>query len=180
MVDFNLSANQQAIRVAVRSFATTRLKNARSTYEAAAAKPKAQWADAFRSTQPIYKAAVKGGLIKAQIPQPLGGTGGALIDAALVVEEMYAVETSASLTILGTGLGLTPLVIAGSPDMQQKFLEPFLSGDGSPLASLVFSEPVESANYAAVDGTGFGTVAVDEGDEFVINGEKVRLFVSCW
>lgn len=178
MVDFNLSDHQKAIRNAVRSFAATHLKNARAIYESAAAKPDATWKDGFRSTRPIYEAANKGGLIKAQIPQPLGGTGGELIDATIVVEEMYAVETSASLTILGTGLGLTPLVIAGSSVMQQKFLKPFLAGEGAPLASLVFSEPAGSANYAAVDGSGFGTVAVEEGDELVISGEKVST-LSC-
>jgi len=33
------------------------------------------------------------------MPQPLGGRGGALIDATLVVEELYAVKTTASLTV---------------------------------------------------------------------------------
>ncbi len=109
MIDFELSPQQEAIRGAVRSFAKTHLKKARSLYDPPT--PHAKWEDRFRSTQPIYRAAVEAGLIKAQIPTQLGGTSGALIDAALVVEEMYAVETSTSLTILGTGLGLTPLIV---------------------------------------------------------------------
>jgi nitroalkane oxidase len=169
MVNFDLSPTQHAIRSAVRSFASTHLKTARSTYEAAEPNPAAR----FRSTQPVYAAAVQGGLISAQIPAPLGGTGGALIDAAVVVEEMYAVETSASLTILGTGLGLTPVIMGGeSEEVKKKWLEPFLKGEGTPLASLAFSEPAGSANFAAVDAVGFGTVAVEDGDEFVISGEK--------
>ncbi|KAK4542391.1 hypothetical protein LTR36_006848 [Oleoguttula mirabilis] len=173
MVDFNLSPTQQAIRSAARSFAATHLKTARSIYEAAAAKPDARWEDRFRSTKPIYEAAAQAGLIKAQIPQALGGTGGGLIDAAIVVEELYAVETSASLTILGAGLGLLPLIIAGTPDLHERFLKPFLDGQKAPLASLVFSEPAGSANYADVGGSGLGTVAVQEGEEFVISGEKI-------
>ncbi|EMC91198.1 hypothetical protein BAUCODRAFT_39353 [Baudoinia panamericana UAMH 10762] len=173
MVDFDLSPQQQAIRAGVHAFATTHLKDARKTYEAAVKKPNAEWSDGFRSTQSIYAEAVKAGLIKAQIPERLGGTGGALIDAAIVVEEMYAVETSASSTILGTGLGLSPLLIGGSEEMQRRLLVPFLSGEGSPMASLVFPEPAGSANYAEVGSAGLCTVAVDKGDHFVISGEKI-------
>ncbi|KAK5711957.1 hypothetical protein LTR17_018165 [Elasticomyces elasticus] len=173
MVNFDLSDTQQGVRTAVQSFASTHLRNARSVYETAGTQPHAEWSSRFRSTRPIYRAAVEAGLIKAQVPQPLGGTGGPLLDAALVVEEMYAVETSASLTILGTGLGLTPLFMAGTPELQEKFLKPFLSGEGEPLASLVFSEPAGSANYAEEGGDGFGTVAVEDGEDYLISGEKI-------
>lgn len=49
-------------------------------------------------------------------------------------------ERAASLTIFGTGLGLTPLCLGFKPEFAE-FLTPFLSGVGSPLASLVFTEP---------------------------------------
>lgn len=155
----------------IRAFAQTHLKDARALYDPPVPHPK--WEDRFRSTQSLYSEAVKAGLIKAQIPSALGGLGGPLIDAAIVVEELYAVETSASLTILATGLGLTPLVMAGTPELQKKFFAPFLSGEGTPLASLVFSEPAGSANFAEAGGPGFGTVAKVEGDEYVISGEKI-------
>ncbi|KAK5732959.1 hypothetical protein LTR17_010092 [Elasticomyces elasticus] len=173
MVNFDLSESQQGVRSAVQSFASTHLRNARSTYESAGTQPNAEWSSRFRSTRPIYRAAVEAGLIKAQIPHPLGGNGGPLLEAALVVEEMYAVETSASLTILGTGLGLTPLFMAGTPHLQEQFLKRFLSGEGEPLASLVFSEPAGSANYAEEGGDGFGTVAVEDGEDYLISGEKI-------
>ena len=176
MIDFELSPEQQATRAFIRCFAATHLKNARSLYDPTT--PHAQWEDRFRSTRPIYRAAVEAGLIKAQIPTQLGGAGGALVDSAIVVEEMYAAETSASLTILGTGLGLTPLVMAGTPELHKKFLAPFLSGEGVPMASLVFSEPAGSANYAETGGSGFGTVAREDGDDYIISGEKVSYSAS--
>ena len=171
MIDFQLSPEQLATRNAIRGFARANLQAARSIYEAQGASSSA-WEDRFRSTQPIYAEAVKAGLIKAQIPKELGGAGGPLIEAALVVEEFYAVETSASLTILGTGLGLTPLIMAGSSE-HNRFFEPFLDGTGTPLASLVFSEPGGSANFAEAGASGFETVARLQGDEYIINGEKV-------
>lgn len=173
MIDFELSPEQSAIRNAIRAFADAHLKNARSLYEPQDT-PHANWEARFRSTKPIYEEAVKAGLIQAQIPKHLGGGGGPLIEAALVVEELYAVETSASLSILGTGLGLTPLIMGASAEQQQTFLQPFLNGTGAPLASLVFSEPEGSANFAEIGAPGFQTVAALEGDDYIINGEKVR------
>lgn len=177
MIDFQLSPEQLAMRNAVRGFARANLQTARSIYEAQRASSSA-WEDRFRSTQPIYAEAVKAGLIKAQVPKQLGGAGGPLIEAALVVEEFYAVETSASLTILGTGLGLTPLIMSGSPE-HSKFFKPFLDGTGTPLASLVFSEPGGSANFAEAGASGFETVAQLQGEEYIINGEKVSDLRFC-
>lgn len=171
MISFELTPEQHAIREHIQAFARSHLVNARDLYDAKT--PYAKWEDRFRSTQPLYRKAVEAGLIKAQIPVPLGGMGGALIDSAIVVEEMYAVDTSASLTILGTGLGLTPILMAYNPEQHARFLAPFLSGEGTPMASLVFSEPTGSANFAEAGGPGFGTVARLEGDEYVINGEKI-------
>jgi len=176
MIDFELSPEQAAVRNAIRGFATAHLADARVLYEPQGA-PHLKWEDRFRSTKSIYEEAVKSGLIKAQIPKQLGGGGGPLIEAALVVEELYAVETSASLTILATGLGLTPLIIAGSAEQHQTFLRPFLSGKDAPLASLVFSEPGGSANFTEPGAPGFQTVAEARGDEYIINGEKVRVAI---
>ena len=172
MIDFTLTSEQQAVRQNTRAFARNHLTNARSLYSPSP--PHTKWEDRFRSTKPIYAAAVSAGMIKAQIPAAIGGLGGDLVDAALVVEELYAHETSASLTILGTGLGLTPLILAGTLELQKKFLAPFLTGDGAPMASFVFSEPQGSANFAAPGASGLQTVAVEDGDEYVISGEKVR------
>jgi hypothetical protein len=167
-IDFQLSPSEDGIRKAAAGFAATVLKDAKRTY--------LQYThhyERFQSTRPIYRKAVEAGLIKGQVPPPLGGTGGTLVEAAILVEEMYAVEPAASLTIFATGLGLTPLVLTGKPE-HKEFLEPFLNGQGEPLASLVFSEPGGVANYLEKGAPGLDTIAQQDGDEWVINGEKVR------
>ena len=95
-----------------------------------------------------------------------------MIESAILVEEMYRVEPSASLTIFSTRLGLLPMNLTGKPE-HKEFLEPFLSGQNEPVASLVFSEPEGVANYLEKGAPGLGTVATSDGDEWVINGEKV-------
>ena len=167
-INSNLSPNEEAIRKAAAAFAAGPLQDARKTYM-----QHQSHAARFQSTRPTYRQAVAGGLIKGQIPPHLDGAGGSLTEAAILVEELYAVEPSASLTIFATGLGLTPLILVGKPEFQG-FLEPFLSGEGEPLASLVFSEPGGVANYLEKGAPGLGTTARLEGEEWVLNGEKVR------
>jgi alkylation response protein AidB-like acyl-CoA dehydrogenase len=173
MISFTLSDEQKALREAVRSFARTHLASASSLYNSSATSSIQTPQGRFRSTRPIFEAAVKAGILKSQVPVPLGGTGGSVIDAALAVEELYAVESSISLTILANGLGLSPIVLGGSVEQKERWLKPFITGEGVPLASLVFSEPGGSANYLEPGSSGLRTTARLEGDEWVIDGEKV-------
>jgi nitroalkane oxidase len=169
MIDFTLSSNQQALRRQAASFASNVLAQAASNYN----KFKLQ-DERFQSLKSIYEQAVAGGVIKGMIPQPLGGTGGSIIDATLLVEELYAADTSAALTIFATGLGLHPLMNGGSAEQRAEFLQPFLSGEGAPLASLVHSEPTGTANWLEKRAKGLQTVAwQDENGEWVVDGEKV-------
>ena len=66
-----------------------------------------------------------------------------------------------------------PLLFFGTPEQQQHFLPPFVSGEGEPLAALAFSEVGGSANFQHPDPeAGFRTVARRDGDEWVISGRK--------
>ena len=168
MVNFTLSPEQQALRKNIKEFAEKVLSAAPSLYQHLP-----DQRSRFEATLPIYRTAVSNGLIKGQIPVPLGGTAGSLIDAAIVAEEFHAIEPSTSLTILGTGLGLTPLILAGSKEQHEKFLKPFLSTEGEPIASLVHSEPGGTANWLEKGAPGLQTTAYQDGDEWVVDGEKV-------
>ncbi|KAF2495593.1 acyl-CoA dehydrogenase NM domain-like protein [Lophium mytilinum] len=167
MIDFTLTEEQTALRNGARTFAQTVLAGASSVYSQLL-----DQASRFQSTYPIRKA-VEAGFIKGQIPASLGGTAGSLVNAAILVEELYAVEPSASLTVLGTGLGLTPLLLGGSQEQHARLLKPFLSREGEPLASLVHSEPEGTANWLEKGSPGLQTTARKEGNEWVINGEKL-------
>ena len=166
-IDFQLSEKESHVRAAAAAFAAGPLRDAKPIYT-----QHTSHSARFQSTRPIYSAAVAGGLIKGQVPPHLGGTGGSLIETAIIVEEMYSVEPSASLTIFSTGLGLLPMNLAGKPE-HQSFLEPFLKGHGEPLASLVFSEPGGVANWLEVGAPGLLTTASQEGEDWVLNGEKI-------
>lgn len=166
-VDFHLSPSEAGTRATAAGFAQHVLKPARAEYMKLE-----HHHERFQATQPAYSAAVKGGLLRGQVSPAHGGSGGSLVEAAIMVEECYAVEPSAALTIFATGLGLTPLNIAGKPE-HAEFIAPFLSGEGAPLASLVFSEPGGVANALEKGAQGFQTTARREGDDWVIDGEKM-------
>lgn len=168
MIDFSLTKEQHVLRTGVRDFTQQVLKDAHKLYSQFPSQK-----NRFQAMRSIYRTAVQGGLVKGQIPSSLGGTSTSLIDAAIVVEELYAVDPSASLTILGTGLGLTPLILAGSAAQHEKFLYPFLNGEGEPLAAFVHSEPGGTANWLEKGAAGLQTTAWKEGNEWVVNGEKV-------
>ena len=177
MIDFTLTPVQHEILGATRIFANGHLISARKQYSLLPSDGLAR----FQSTQPTLAAATALGLVKSLVPAPLGGTGGALVDSILITEELFAVEPSVSLTLLGIGLGLSPIFLgdfSGREELRSQILVPFLEpGDGkrAPLASFCFSEPSGSANYFTPDGNGIQTTATyDAGaDAWVVNGEKI-------
>ena len=168
-IDFHLSPSEKGIHDAAAAFAAGPLKEARKVYM-----QYQHHSERFQSIRPIYGQAVAAGLIKGQIPPHLGGSGGTLVEASILVEEMYSVEPATSMTIFSTGLGLTPLILTGKPE-HREFLTPFLTGRGEPLASMVFSEPGGVANYLEKGAPGLGTTATLEGEEWILNGEKVGI-----
>lgn len=107
------------------------------------------------------------------IPSALGGTSQSLLDAAIALEEQFAADASITITIASVGLGLMPLVMGGTSEQHTKFLAPFLSGEGIPLASMVHSEPGGTANWLEKGSVGLRTTATKNGGEWIINGEKV-------
>ncbi|KAJ5203386.1 acyl-CoA dehydrogenase [Penicillium cf. viridicatum] len=166
MVDFSLSKSEARVQYVARKFAVETLTAARSIYSTHEI-----YAKRFQVTRPFYKKAVLAGIIKAQIPTDLGGTSTNLVEIAILAEELYAIDPSVSLTILGTGLGLTPIILAYRPELEE-FLKPFLLQDGDPLASLVFTEPEGCANWLEDGAPGLQTIAYREGEDWILNGEK--------
>ncbi|KAF4445905.1 hypothetical protein F53441_10376 [Fusarium austroafricanum] len=168
MVNFGLSSSQLEAQRLARTFATNVLKKAAAEYST-----KKDQYSRFQATRPFYREAVRHGLVKAQVPTALGGTMESLVHECLLLEELFAVEPAVSITIVATALGLMPLVLSDSPSLQEKFLEPFISGEGEPVASLMHSEPNGTANWLRKGGPGLQTTARKVGDGWIINGEKL-------
>ncbi|KAM0454949.1 hypothetical protein ACHAPV_008090 [Trichoderma viride] len=168
MIGFSLTDKQKALREGSAKIGKEIPSPARAIYS--------QYSDQesrFQATLPFYQQLVKAGFVKAQVPTALGGSNESFIDGAIVAEELYAVDSSIMLHVLGTGLGLMPLILGGTPEQHKKYLAPFLTCDGNPLASLTHSEPGGTANWLEKGGKGLETTVRKEGDYYVVNGDKL-------
>ncbi len=167
-IDFELTPRQTQIQRKARQFSRSRLVD---LHEATLhlATPEAR----FLATRSVYEDMISEGFLRDSIPHAVGGDSQGLVDTAIMTEELYAGDASVTLTLLGTVLGLLPVLLGGSHDQITKLLAPFLQGDGAPLAAFAYSEPGGSANAAAPPpGEGVRTTATLEGDAWVINGTK--------
>ena len=166
-IDFTLTPEQRELQLEARRFAGDVLAGARH----AELLPTPE--ERFVATKPAYEAMVAAGFLRKCIPVPAGGENAGLLDMAIMAEELYSVNASVTLTMLGTVLGLLPILLGGTPEQCGRLLGPFLKRSGAPLAGFCSSEPGGSANAAApLPGEGVRTSAKREGGRWVINGRK--------
>src|SRR6516164_5697476 len=166
-IDFTFTKAQRELQLQSRRFARDVLAGA------AACEMLATPEERFLATKPIYEAMVAAGYLRKCIPAPAGGEGGGLVDMAILAEEFYSINSSVTLTMLGTVLGLLPILLGGTPEQCGRLLAPFLKTSGAPLAGFCLSEPGGSANAASPPpAEGVRTVAKLTGNSWTINGRK--------
>lgn len=166
-IDFTLSDAEIGLRLQARDFAENVLSGVQ-TATAAHALP----LDRFRALKPFYQEAVDAGFIKGLIPTEYGGHRFTNLEFALACEELARVEINVPTAVLGTGLGVYPIHVAGTPEQKERFFAPFTSGAPA-LGAIAFTEAAGGANFDDPDPRfGVQTFAVQDGDEWVINGRK--------
>ena len=166
-IDFRLTARQRELQLQSRKFAREVLSRALE----AEALPTPE--ERFAATKPAYEAMIAAGFLRKCIPLSAGGENAGLADTAIMVEELYAVNASVTLTLIGTVLGLLPLLIGGTQEQRSRLLPPFLKQAGAPLAGFCATEPGGSANAASPPpGEGVRTTATLRGDRWIIEGRK--------
>ncbi|MBV8870829.1 MAG: acyl-CoA dehydrogenase family protein [Acetobacteraceae bacterium] len=170
-IDFTLTPDQRRLQTEARCFAHDVLSNV-----GPATRDLPTATERFTATRPFYKQAVEAGLLRRLVPAPLGGEGTGVIDMAVLAEEFHAVDVNVSLTLLGTMLGLFPVLLGGSAEQQRRLFAPFVTAQGTPLAAFCATEPGGSANFAAPrPAEGVRTVAHRTGGddgEWSITGTK--------
>ena len=166
-IDFTFTQQQRELQLECRKFAGDVLAGARH----AELLPTPE--ERFLATKSAYEAMIAAGFLRKCIPAPAGGESAGLVDMAILAEEFYSVNASVTLTMLGTVLGLLPILLGGTPDQCSRLLGPFLRKSGAPLAGFCSSEPGGSANAGSPPpGEGVRTTARLEGNSWVINGRK--------
>ncbi|KAL1130595.1 hypothetical protein AAG570_011841 [Ranatra chinensis] len=114
----------------------------------------------------IIKKAHGLGLMNGHVPQSCGGLGLGVFDGCLVAEELAYGCTGIMTAVEASGLGQTPVLIAGNEQQKKKYLGRLI--EEPLLAAYCVTEP-----GAGSDVNGVKTRAEKKGDEYIVNGQKM-------
>jgi acyl-CoA dehydrogenase len=99
-------------------------------------------------------------------PKAYGGRGGTVIEQIIFNQEQSHFAVPGSVFAQGIGMAGPTIIAHGTDAQKARFLRPMLRGDE--LWCQLFSEPGAGSDLAAL-----GTAAVADGEEWVVNGQKV-------
>jgi acyl-CoA dehydrogenase len=154
-MDFSLSTEQNEMKEMVMKFAKNEMIPNASKYDEEGTFPIEQ-----------FKKAWELGLINTCIPAEYGGVGFTHLDAAIVGECLAYGCMGMNTSFMANDLALLPIAIAGTHEQKEKFLRPFT--EEFKIASFCLTEPGNGS-----DAAGIKTSIKDDGDHWVINGEKM-------
>ena len=125
------------------------------------------WEDTGEFPWENIKLLAETGLLGATIPEEHGGGGGSWLDAALILEQIGRTCYVTAMAALGElGVQTQALAAYGTDEQKQRFLPRVAAGDLICAVSMTESD-------AGSDIWAMRTTAVDDGDQVVVNGEKV-------
>jgi short-chain 2-methylacyl-CoA dehydrogenase len=108
------------------------------------------------------------GLFGIPFPEEYGGMGGDYLTLCLAIEELGRVDQSVGITLeAGVGLGAAPVYEFGTEEQRQRWLPELVRGER--LGGFGLTEPGGGSDVFG----GTRTRAVEDGDDWVINGGKV-------
>lgn len=156
-MDFGLSTEQEALRDEVAQFIKDNVTPAvMAELESSLEGGRGPNYDA------LMQKVSENGWVGISWPKEYGGQGGNRIDQYIVEEEFARV----GIGVGGAGSGAPAILMAGTEEQKKEFLPGLLNG--SIIFALGFTEPQAGADLA-----GLQCRAVRDGDEFVINGQKM-------
>lgn len=156
-MDFAYTPEQETLREGVRQFIAENV-----TPEILAEVEESGVRSRGPKTREMYQKVADKGWIGISWPKEYGGQGGSRIDQYIVEEEFGRVGVEVG----GAGSGAPAILAAGTEEQKKYFLPGLIRGEIS--FALGFTEPQAGADLA-----GLQCRAVRDGDEFVINGQKM-------
>ena len=151
------AADLRALVDTVQRFAVERVRPNLDDWEAAGEVPRG-----------LYREAAALGLLGLGYPEHLGGTPAPWRARNALSQTLAHHGTSGGLmaSLFSHNIGLPPVLAHGSPEQQAEIVPPVLSGER--IAALGITEPGGGSDVANLR-----TTARRDGDEYVIDGEKV-------
>ena len=154
-MDFNFTPQQQLMIQLMRDFAENEVKPLAAEIDETERFP----------SETVAKMA-KYGMLGINIPKQYGGAGADSLSYVLAIEELAKVcATTAIILSAHTSLASAPILAYGTEEQKRKYLAPLAKGEK--LGAFGLTEP-----NAGTDSASQQTVAVLEGDHYVLNGSK--------
>ncbi|NUB91057.1 acyl-CoA dehydrogenase family protein [Haloterrigena sp. SYSU A558-1] len=154
-MEFGLSEEQEQIRDEVARFAENEIVPHAEEYDTEEKFP-----------HDIVDEAAEMGLVGASIPIEYGGAGYSTLESAIIAEELFSYDPGIALSILACSFGTEAIREFGNEDQKERFLEPVARGEK--ISGAAISEPDTGSDVSSVS-----TRAEKDGDEWVINGNKM-------
>ena len=152
---FQLTAEQEAIREAVREFGENEIRPIADEYEAQERYPHELLAEAAELD-----------FVAPAVPEEYGGAGMDTVSELLITEELWRADPGVGGSISAARFGTEMLLEYGDEWMKEEWLPKITAGE-TPICTGI-SEPAHGSNVAGME-----TRAEKDGDEWVINGNKM-------
>jgi alkylation response protein AidB-like acyl-CoA dehydrogenase len=155
-MDFTLSEEQKAIKTIAKKFAQTEFtKEIVHKCDREEKFPKELWLKACEV-----------GLVGVFIPEAYGGPGLGYLEDCLINEEFWRVDPGVGKACQAVVFGSEMLILYGSEEQKKRWLPPLVKGEA--ISGTAITEP-----DAGTDVTSIRTKAELDGDQYIINGNKM-------
>lgn len=172
-MDWHDSPEQAAFRDAVRTLIATRLPQRYREFARSGGPGERQWENDRKSTDPVarqsaidwHAALAERGWVAPHWPKEYGGGGMSPMEQSILNQEFANAGAPA---VGGSGVAMLgpTLILHGNEEQRKKYLPPILAGEATWAQG--YSEPSAGSDLASLQ-----TRAVRDGDDFVVNGQKI-------
>lgn len=155
-MQFQLTEDQKMVQKLAREFAEKRL-----------APSVAERDEKEEFSRELFNELGEMGLTSICFPESYGGADGDVLSYILAVEELCKADDGVGITLSATvSLCAWPIFAFGTEEQKQKYLVPLVEGEK--LGAFGLTEPNAGTDAAAQQ-----TVAVLDGDDYILNGSKI-------
>lgn len=154
-MSFKTSAEQEAIRGAVKEFAEEEIKPVAREHDESGEYP-----------EELRRKAAELDFVAPHIPLDYGGAGMDMLSRCIVTEELWRADPGIGSAIGSAGFGTSMILEYGSEWMKEEWLPRIAAGDSASCSCI--SEPAHGSNVAGIE-----TFAEEDGDGYVLNGNKM-------
>ncbi len=156
-MSYSLTDEQESVREAVRQFAENEVRPVADDYNRESRYPRELVGEAARYD-----------LVAPSLSPKYEGGGMGRVAAAIVTEELWRGDPGVGGSIALSDFGADMIETYGNDSIKDEWLPPI--GKGEAVAGVAISEPAHGSDIAGME-----TTAVKDGDDWVLNGNKMWL-----